>query len=113
MLRQRSAACPPCLGPGAFQRRIGLLVLRFGFGDGLFEILQREIELVGIELLRAGAELPTSKLADQVAKTIVLAGKSGILGAPGSAFGPRFQEHDAKRRYVIGKRLGGRVHDRD
>ena len=80
MLGQRAAAGPARLGAGALQRRIGLLLLGLGFGDGLFEILQREIELVGIELLRAPAELQPLQLADQVAKTVILGGKPGILG---------------------------------
>jgi len=50
MLGQRAAHTPAFLGPGALQRRIGLLLLRFGFGDGLFEVLQRKMELVGIEV---------------------------------------------------------------
>ena len=64
MLRQRSAAGPPRLGTGALERRIGLLLLGFGFGDSLFDILQREIELVGAELLRAPAEPQALKLSD-------------------------------------------------
>ena len=50
-----------------------------GLGNGLFEILQPQSELVGIELLRAAAELQALKLADQVAQAIVLAGKPSIL----------------------------------
>jgi hypothetical protein len=50
MLRQRRAAGPARLGAGALERRIGLLLLGFSFGDGLFDVVQREIELVGIEL---------------------------------------------------------------
>ena len=68
---------------------------RLGFGDGLFEVLQRKIELVGIELLRAPAELQALKLADQVAQAIILAGKlvalggePHLLGALGITLGP-------------------------
>jgi hypothetical protein len=44
MLRQRRAAGPPRLGASALERRISLLLLGFGFGNRLFEILQRKIE---------------------------------------------------------------------
>jgi hypothetical protein len=39
MLGQRATDRPPLLGAGAPQHRIGLLLLRFGFGDCLFEVL--------------------------------------------------------------------------
>ena len=99
------------------QRRIGLLLLGLGFGDGLFEILQREIELVGIELFRAPAELQALKLADQMAQTVILAGelvalggKPRLLGALGIAFGPGRDQHRAQRGDVVRQRLGSRVH---
>lgn len=41
----------------------------------MFEILQRQVELVGIELFRAFAESRALELADQVAQPIVLSGE--------------------------------------
>jgi hypothetical protein len=41
----------------------------------VFEILQRQVELVGIELFRAFAESRALELADQVAQPIVLSGE--------------------------------------
>ncbi len=38
---------------------------RLGRGHGLLEVLQAELELVGVELLRAPAELPALQLPDQ------------------------------------------------
>ena len=70
MLGQRAAAGPARLGAGALEGRIGLLLLGLGFGDRLFDILQRESELVGIELLGAPAEPQPLQLADQMAKAI-------------------------------------------
>ena len=99
------------------QRRIGLLLLGLGFGDRLFDILQREIELVGVELLRAPAELQALQLADQMAQPVILAGQlvalggePRLLGALGVAFGPGRDEHRAQRGDVVRQGLGGRVH---
>ncbi len=33
-----------------------------------------------------------------------------LFGTLGIAFGPGFQEHDAQRRDIIGKRVDGRIH---
>ena len=116
MLRQRGTDGAALLGAGAPQRRIALLLLRFGLGDGLFEVLQRQVELVGIELLRAPAELHALKLAKQVAQPVVLRSKLiafddelcffAVLGitlgpcrcffaALGIALSPRRDEHRA------------------
>jgi len=62
VLGQRAAAGPARLGASALQRRIDLLLLGLDLGDGLFDILQREIELVGVELFRAPAELQALQL---------------------------------------------------
>ena len=77
------------------QRRIGLLLLGLGFGDRLFEILQREIELVGIELFRAPAELQPLQLADQVAQPVILAG-SWSHSAASCAFSARSASRSAQ-----------------
>ena len=42
-----------------------LLLRRLGRGHGLLEVLQAELELVGVELLRAPAEPPALQLPDQ------------------------------------------------
>ena len=44
-----------------------LLLRRLGGGHGLLEVLQAELQLVGVELLRAPAELPALQLPDQAA----------------------------------------------
>ena len=73
--------------------RIGLLLLGLGFGDGLFDILQRESELVGVELFRAAAKLQALQLPDQMAQAIILGGELRLFGALGIAFGPGRDEH--------------------
>ncbi len=42
-----------------------LVLRRLGRGDGLLEVLQAELQLVGVELLRAAAEPPALQLPDQ------------------------------------------------
>jgi hypothetical protein len=86
----------------------------------LFEILQPQIELVGIELLGALAKLHPLKLADEVAEAIVLPGElvarsdePHLLGTLGVALDPRLHHYVAEYSDIIGKGLGGRTHDRD
>src|SRR6185312_15437869 len=117
MLGQRAAAASALLGAGALQRRIGLLLLGFGFGNRLFNVLQRKTELVGIEFLGAPAKLRALELADQMAQTVILAGKLvarggelGLFGALGVAFGPDLDQRRAQRGDVVWQGLGGRVH---
>jgi hypothetical protein len=98
MLGQRAAAGPARLSAGALECRIGLLLLGLGFGDRLFDIFQREIELVGIELFRAPAEPQPLQLTDQMAKTIILTGELGLFGALGVAFSTGLGEQRAARR---------------
>jgi hypothetical protein len=78
MIRQRTATGAPLFGPRAPQRRIGPLLIGLLGGERLLEILQPEIELVGIELLGTLAELNSLKLADQVAQAIVLTSQPGF-----------------------------------
>src|SRR3954468_17165460 len=85
-------------------------VLGLNLGDGLFDILQREIELFGVELLGASTKLQALQLSDQMAKAIILGGKLRLFGALGIAFGPGLGEHRAQRGDVVRQRLGGRVH---
>ena len=46
----------------------------FGFlgGDGLLDIFERQTQLIGIELLRAPAELRSLQLTQKMSQTIVL-----------------------------------------
>jgi hypothetical protein len=45
--------------------RSHLFLRRLGCCRGLLEVLEAELQLVGVELLRAPAELPTLQLPDQ------------------------------------------------
>src|SRR5512132_1283806 len=69
----QSATALPAL-PVAPLAHLWIRFLRFGvvFGNRLLEVLERKVQLVGIELLRAPAELHPLQLADEVAKALVL-----------------------------------------
>jgi hypothetical protein len=90
---------------GLAQRRVGLLLLGLGRGNRLLEILQRQVQLVGIELFRAAAEPQPLQLADQMAQAVVLVGEPLVLGALGIALGPRRQHQRAQRRDILGQGL--------
>ena len=109
MLAQRAAAGPARLGACALECRIGLLLLGLGFGDRLFDIFQREIELVGVELFRASAELQALQLAVQVTEPIILSCELRLFGALGVAFGPGLGEHHTQRNDIVLQKLGARV----
>src|SRR5487761_709157 len=90
---QPAAPGTPLLRPGALQRRLGLLLFGLALGHRLFEIFQRQVELVGIEPFRAPAKLHPLQLADQVAQAIVLPGELVAL----------FQEPPLLRRLSLSK----------
>jgi hypothetical protein len=50
----------------------GGFLRRLGRGDGLLEVFQAQLELVGVELLRAAAELAALQLPDQEPKLLDL-----------------------------------------
>jgi hypothetical protein len=62
-----------------------LLLRRLGRGDGLLEVLEAELQLVGVELLRAPTELAAPQLPDQEPQLLdlglgrVTLGQSGIV----------------------------------
>ena len=119
VLGQRAAAGAPLFRAGLAQRRIGLLLFGLALGDRLFEIFQGQVELVGIELFRAPAELHPLQLAEQVTQPVVLPGElialfdqPPLLGPLGIALSPRRQHQRAQRSDVAGKALLCR-HDHD
>jgi hypothetical protein len=67
MERKRTAIDAALRGPHACSRRVLLVVFGFLGGDGLLDIFERQKQLIGIELLRAPAELRALQgLADEV-----------------------------------------------
>jgi hypothetical protein len=96
----------------------GPLLFGLDLGDRLFEIFQRQVELVGIELFRAAAEEPL-QLAKQVTQSIVLTGElvallehPSLLGPLGIALSPGAQHQGVQRSNVVGQCVGRR-HARD
>ncbi len=62
-----------------------LLLRRLGGGHGLLEVLQAELQLVGVELLRAPAEPPALQLPDQEPQLLDLGLRRVTLGATAPA----------------------------
>jgi hypothetical protein len=119
VLRQCTAPGAPLFRAGLAQRRIGLLLFRFTRGNCLFEIFQRQVELVGIELFRAPAKLHPLQLTKQMAQSVVLAGQlialfdqPALRGPLGVALRPRRQHQRAQRSNIVGKGVG-HGHGRD
>jgi hypothetical protein len=71
MSGERAAVRPALLGPSS-RGFLVPLVVRFAGRDRLFDILQRQGELVRIELLGFAAELHPLKLTQQTREAIVL-----------------------------------------
>ena len=64
-----------------------LLLRRLGRRDGLLEVLEAELQLVGVEPLRAAAELPALQLPDQEPQLLDLGLRRVTLGANGIPLG--------------------------
>src|SRR5215469_2229436 len=118
VLGQRAPPGAPLFRAGLAQRRIGLLLFGLARGNGLFEIFQSQVELVGIELLRTPAEVHALQLANQVAQSVVLTSEliaffdePRLLGPFGVALGLRCQHQRAQHYDIVGKDLW--AHDRD
>jgi hypothetical protein len=79
----------------------------FGFlgGDGLLDIFERQTQLIGIELLRAPAELRTLQLAEQMAQAIELGERLVTFGDRRIPFGAH-RLHQRMQRFDFGRELG-------
>ena len=98
VLGQRAAIDTPLLAARRFQRRVGLLVLHLGFGERLLDVLEGQLELIGIgRLLGAAPEQGPLQLLDDRPQLLVVPGQLGRA----RAFG---QEQSLERRHVIGQR---------
>ena len=67
-------------GRGASLLFAAALLRRLGGRRGLLEILQAELQLVGVELLRAPTELPALQLPDQEPQLLDLGLRGVTLG---------------------------------
>ena len=52
--------------------KLGFVLFGLARGNGLFEIFESQVELIGIELLRMPAEVHALQLANQLAQSVVL-----------------------------------------
>ena len=111
MRRQRSAALAALGAPGALEIGVGLLGPRVAGGDRRLDILQRQIQLIGIQLLRAPAELHPLQLAQEVPKPIILF----FDPPPRQSLGVEVSLHGDQRRSersdIIGKGVEIEAHD--
>src|SRR5512147_1837148 len=113
----QSATALPAL-PAAPLAHLWIRFLRFGvvFGNRLLEVLERKVQLVGIELLRAPAELHPLQLADEVAKALVLVLQALPFGALGGKFRAHRQYRGAQApgvvREIVGQPFECRRHGR-
>jgi hypothetical protein len=85
----------------------------------LLEILQRQFELIGIQLLGTLTELHSLKLTDDVAQTIILTDKTvallddaHILRMLGVELSPHRHNHGLQRFNIVGKSFDNRGHEK-
>ena len=78
-------------------RRILLVFAGFICGNDLFDILKRQPQLLGIELLRTSAKLRTLQLAQKMAQPIILRKCLVALGNRSITLGPRCHEERLQR----------------
>jgi len=108
MSRQRPAIGTPLVRARLCRRRIDLVGHRFIRGNDLLGIFDRQKQLIGIELLRAAAELRPLQLPQQMAKPINLGERLVALGDGGIALGAR--HHDQRlQRFNVGRKLGRKL----
>ena len=104
---QRAAVRPALLGPRRGGGLVLLVVGRLAGRDRLLDVLQRQSELVRIELLGFAAELHALQLAQKMREAIVLPERRVALDDRGVPLGqrrrqPRLQRVDVGRRLIRG-----------
>ncbi len=93
----------------------GILLVFTGFicRNDLFDILKRQPQLLGIELLRASAKLRTLQLAQKMAQPIILRKCLVALDNRGITLGTRCHEQRLQRVDVHRQPRGGVAHARN
>jgi hypothetical protein len=100
VLGQRPAINTALLPARRLPRRVGLLRLGLALGDRLFEVLEGQLQLIGMRrLLGAPAEQGPLQLFDDRPQVLVLSGQLGRRG-------PFGQKQSFEHRHVIGQRGG-------
>ena len=112
MLRKRAATATALIGARARACRIVLVLGGLGHGNRLLDILERQQQLLTIELLRAAAELRALQLAQQVPQAIILGQRLVALGNRGVPLRKRRREQRLQRVDVGRKLIGHLAHAR-
>ena len=108
MGRKRAAIGTALICALACDRRVLLVLSRLVGGNGLLDVLDRQQQLIRIELFRAAAELRTLQLAQEVAQPINLRQRLVALGDGSIALRAR-HSHQRLQRVDIGRKLICRV----
>jgi hypothetical protein len=111
MLRQRAPALATPGTPRALEFRVRLLGFGIALGDRLLNILERQVELIRVQRLRAPAELHPLELAQEVAQAIVLVLDPLPLGPFGDEFRLHRDDRRAERSDIIRERFEVAFHD--
>ena len=110
MRGKRAAIAATLLAPRPCSRRVFLVIGGFAGSNGLFDILQRQQQLLGIELLRTSAELRTLQLAQQVPQAIILQERLVALGDRSVTLGTRHRKQRMQCFDIAGKLRCGLAH---
>ena len=105
MARKRTALGAASVGACPGSGRVLPVRGRGLTGDGLLDVLERQLQLFGIELLRTPAELRTLQLAQQVPQPVILRQRLVALRTRGS-------EQRVQRVDVVGKLIRSLAHAR-
>jgi hypothetical protein len=103
MGRKRAALGAASVGACPGSGRVLPVCGRRVAGDGLLDVLERQLQLLGIELLRTAAELRTLQLAQQVPQPVILRQRLVALRTCGS-------EERLQRVDVVGKLIRRLAH---
>jgi hypothetical protein len=97
MSGKRATIDAALVGPRRCRRRVLLVLAGLIPGDGLLDILKRQKQLLGIELLRTPAKLRTLQLAQQMPQAINLRQRLVALGDRGIPFRTRRRDQHMQR----------------
>ena len=109
---KRAPAGAALVGARAGGRRVLLVVGRRVAGNSLLDILERQLQLFGIKLLRAPAEVGALQLTQQVPQTIHLRQRLIALGDRGVPLRPCGSDQRLQRLDVGGKLICNVAHAR-
>ena len=112
MFRKRAPCGPALVGAPAGARRVLLVLGGLIAGDGLLDVLERQKQLLRVELLRAATELRALQLAQQMPQPIHLRQRLVALDDRGVALRACHREERLQRLGVGRKLIGDLAHVR-